>query len=237
MGFDPISWGVALADTGSLSAASAAATTATTSAAEAAAITDTGANFGADAFASSPSWLSSLAYTGTAAQVGGGIAGAIGSERTAAAEAEAAKYQAAVNAQNAKQQQQNAQVAEQAGAAQVGMVGQRTKSEVGAIMANQGASGVDTYSGSALDVRSSAKALGELSALTTRSNADRQAYGYSVQGTSDLAQSTLDKQQAKYAQESGNISAATSFLGGVGGAASNWAKYQQQSGSDLGVFS
>ncbi len=57
----------------------------------------------------------------------------------------------------------------------------KTRGQVGAIEASQAASNITVGSGSAVDVRSSAAEMGELDALTIRSNAEKQAYGYQTQ--------------------------------------------------------
>lgn len=55
---------------------------------------------------------------------------------------------------------------------------------MGAIKAAEAAGNVDVNSGSAVDVQSSAAALGELNAITIRGNAAKEAYGYETQSTS-----------------------------------------------------
>ena len=123
---------------------------------------------------------------------------------------------------------QNATAAGQAGEAQAAQAEQKTRAEVGAIKASSAASGVDVNSGSALDVQSSASELGELNAITIRGNAAKQAYGYETQGTSFQNQANLDTSQAADATTAGEIGAGSTFLGGVGSAASNYGKYLQQ---------
>lgn len=151
----------------------------------------------------------------------GGI-GAISSGNSAAA---AAKYNSQVASQNAQIAQQNATFASQAGEEQVAEQSAKTRATVGAIQAAQAANNIDVNSGSALDVKSSASALGELSALNIRSNAARTAYSDLTQETSYKGQSNLDTFEAEQSQLAGEVGAGSSILGSVGNAGLNYAKY------------
>lgn len=172
----------------------------------------------------------SVGTIATAASAVGGVVGAVGAYQQSQAASNAAKYNAQVSTQNATLAQRNASISAQSGEAQVGMQQQKTRATLGAIKANQAASGLDVNSGSAVDVRSSASELGELDALTVRSNAMREAFGYRTQSTNYKAQSTLDQYQAENADTAGIIGAGSTFLGGVSSAASNYAKYQMAGG-------
>ncbi len=162
--------------------------------------------------------------------VAGGVVGAMGAIQSSQAAASAAKYNAAVAEQNAAIQKRNASMAIQAGEQRVAMEGLKTKAKVGGIMATQGAQGVDVMSGSALDVRSSAADLGELDALTVRSNAVKEAYGYEVNAMNDKAQAALDRKQASASLASGWYGAAGSLLGAASSAGSQFAKWQATGG-------
>lgn len=171
-----------------------------------------------------------LGYASLGATALSGAVGAAGAIKQGNAEASAAKYNAGVAETNAAQATQNALLASQAGSEQGFISSQRTRSEVGSILANQGASGVDVNSGSALDVRSSARELGELDALTVRSNATRQAYGYQTTATSEEGQAKLDKADATSDLTAGYINSGSTLLGSAGTAATNFAKYQLAGG-------
>lgn len=148
----------------------------------------------------------------SALSVAGALVGAAGAVGQGKASAESAKYNAAISANNAKLAQQNATLAGQEGAANTEIEQQKTRAGLGEIKAAQAASGVDVNSGSSVDVRSSAAELGELNAITVRSNAVRQAYGYQTQAAGDTAQSQLDKQQSGYDSEAGDIGAGSTLL-------------------------
>lgn len=160
--------------------------------------------------------------------VGTGI-GIMGQMQQAKAQASAANYQSEVAANNAKIATQNATWANQAGEQQQAQAQLKTRAQVGGILAAQAASGVDVNKGSTIDVRSSAAETGQLDALTLRSNAARQAYGYDVQSTSDTAQSQLDSATASNIESAAPINAASTFLGGAGNAASKYAEFTQKS--------
>jgi hypothetical protein len=167
------------------------------------------------------------ASAGAAATVGGSslLAGALplaaagisafGQIQSANAAASAASYNSQMEAENAKLATQNAKFAGEEGDAQIGIQGQKTKAQLGGILANQGASGVSINSGSDVDVRSSAAALGELNALTIRSQATQRAYGYQTQAVSDTAQSKLDAYQSTSDEEGGAFKAGGTLLSTV----------------------
>lgn len=127
-------------------------------------------------------------------------------------QAKAANYNAGVAANNATIAQQNASLAGAQGAANAAIEQQRTRATVGGIKAAQAANNIDVNTGSAVDVRSSAAELGELNAITIRSNAAKTAYGFQTQSSSDTAQAQLDQQQAKYDSEAGYLNAGKTLL-------------------------
>ncbi len=156
---------------------------------------------------------------------GSAALGAISSIQAGQQASQSAKYNAAVQDNNAQLATQNATMAGREGAANAAIEQQKTRAAVGGIKAAQAANNIDVNSGSAVDVRSSAAELGELNAISIRSNAARTAYGYQTQSASDTAQSQLDKQQAKYDATAGYVKGATTLIGGAATAANNWGGY------------
>lgn len=167
---------------------------------------------------------------GTIASLAGAGISALGSIQQGKAAAASANYNAQMAANNAAIQRQNSSFAAQEGTANTEAASMKARAEYGAIKANQGASGVDVGSGSSVDVRSSARELGQLNALTVRSNAARQAYGYQTAAMNDEAQSGLDKSQAANASTAGYIGAGSTLLGGIGSTASNYATFKNKGG-------
>lgn len=156
----------------------------------------------------------------------------LGSIKQGQAAKSSAKYNSQIQQQNAKIAQQKAQMAGEEGAAKAAAEGLKTRAQVGAIKAAQAANGVDINSKSAVDVRSSAAELGQLNAITIRSNAAKEAYGYQTDSASYKGQAELDKQQGKYAAQAGYIDAGTTLLGqGSAGKQSGlWDSYLSNTG-------
>lgn len=158
-----------------------------------------------------------------------------GQQAQAQAQKASANYNAEVAAQNAELANKNASLAGAAGAAQVEQEELKNRSKIGGIIAQQGASGVDVNSGSSLDVQSSSRDLGELNALTVRSNAVKQAYSYQTQAAGYGAESGLQSYQASTAGTAGDIASTGTAIGGVGTAATNYAKFQSISGNGSNI--
>lgn len=131
------------------------------------------------------------------------------------AKATQAAYQAQIAANNKKVAERNAQYAEQAGAAQGEQSALRTRALVGEAVAAQASSGLDVNTGSALDVRSSLAALGQLSGLRIRDSAARTAYGYRVQGADYGALQAFYEKSSTDAAVAGDVNAMSTLLGGI----------------------
>lgn len=167
-----------------------------------------------------------LAPIALAAGIAGTGMSAYGSYESGQANSAAAAYQSQVAANNAKIAQQNARLDIQAGETQAFNQGLKTRAAVGQEKAAQGASGIDVNTGSAVSVRAGTAGIGMLDALTTRSNAAKEAYAQEVQSTSDTAQSQLDTMESEQAETAGDIGAASSLLNGVSTVGGNWAKFK-----------
>ncbi len=154
-----------------------------------------------------------------AATIGSSAIGAVGAIQQSRAQAASAGYNAKIAAQNAQIATQNANYIGAQGEQNVAAEGAKTKAAEGAIVANQGASGEQVNTGSAVNVRESAAKVGMLNALNVRSQAARAAYGQQVQATSDIAQSQLLRSQQKADITGGYLNAGATILGGVGKAA------------------
>lgn len=183
-----------------------------------------------------------LASIAPYASLAGGVISGAGAVQSAEAQGSAAKYQAQVAANNEQIAKQNAQLASAAGSTAVEAQGLKERATVGAIEAGQAASNVDVNSGSALDVRTSAVDLGQLEALTIRSNAEKQVYGYETAATGYAGQQQLEQSIAVQAPVAGAVSGLSSVLSGVSGAGKQYSSWQQAAGSSggsvpLGFFS
>lgn len=146
------------------------------------------------------------------------------------AQAEASHYNALVAWNNAKIAKENQSIVSQAGEAQTGMAGERSRAAGGAIKTNQAASGVSVNSGSAVDTQTSARELGNLDAMTVRSNAVKEAYGYKVQSENFNTEGEFLARQAKSEEAGAIVGAATTFIGSAENDYSTYLKWQQAGG-------
>jgi len=167
-----------------------------------------------------------LAQLALGTTVASGIAGTFGAIQQGQASAAAANYNAQLNTQNAAVAKENAAIAGQAGSQQAAMSSQKTRAALGSIKAGEAGSGIDVNSGSAVDVQASTRELGELDALTVRSNATKEAYGYQNQAENFEAQSNLDRYEAKNDAAAGWLNGATTLLGSAGNAATQWNSFK-----------
>lgn len=174
-----------------------------------------------------PSWFGTA---GLATSALGGVVGAVGQYEQGQAAATSAKFNADIERQNAAISRENAAIAGQSGAQQAFNSGQKSRQEMGAIIANQAASGIDVNSGSALDTRLSADDLGMMDALTIRSNATREAYGYRTQAISHDEQAVLDRASATNDLTASYLNAGSTLLGAAGNAASRFYGYKMEGG-------
>lgn len=149
---------------------------------------------------------------GTAAVAGAGLS-AYGQLQQGKATQAADNYAAQVATNNAAIATQKANWAAEEGVQSASKSQMDTAAKVGAIKANQGASGVTIGEGSSPDVVQSARTAGMLDAMTIRSNAAREAYGFQVDSSNQTAQSALYKASGKNAVKASKIGAASTILG------------------------
>ena len=88
------------------------------------------------------------------------------------------------------------------------------------------ASGVEVDDGSALDILGDTAELGELDALTIRSNSEREAYDYKVAAMNQGAQAGINRVSGQNAASAGRYGAMTSLLSGAGSIADKWYGYK-----------
>lgn len=156
--------------------------------------------------------------------------GAVGQIQSANAQASASRYNAQVQEMNATLADRRAKDAIERGAAEE----QRKRQQVAQLKGQQqvamAANGVDLAFGSPLDTIVDTAVLGELDALTIRSNAYRESYDYKVQGVNARAGATMSRMSADAAQTGGYIGALGTVLGGGSKA---YGQFQQ---SRIGAF-
>jgi len=170
----------------------------------------------AGAAATGGTLLSSLA---TPMMIGGAALNGLGAIQQGQAASAAAGYNAKIAEQNAEVATRNAKYAAAQGEQNIASAGAEARAKIGATLVNQGASGIDINSGSAVDTRESEAKLGMLNALNIRSSAVRHAYGFETQAVDALASANLAKMEKSSTKTSGYINAGSTILGGLGTAA------------------
>lgn len=170
-----------------------------------------------------PGSLGILSLVGSAVS---GVTGFIGSMQQASAQADAARYQAAVSRNNQIIAQQNATRSAQAGAVQAQNRDLRTRQVLGQITAAQGASGIDVGSESSKEVRDAAQQLGRFDAQTVYENALLTSRSESAAASNFGAQAKLDTMRASNAESTGLLGGFGSLLGGATSFADKWARFK-----------
>lgn len=101
----------------------------------------------------------------------------------------------------------------------------KTARIAGAQKAAIGASGIALDSGTPMDIFGDTAAFGELDALTIKSNAAREAYGYQVQGMNFEAEGAMARTRGNNAQRASYIQAGSTLLGGAAQAGDMYNRY------------
>ena len=156
----------------------------------------------------------------------GAMAQAQGQRHAAAAKANEYRYQAQVDDNNRKVALWKAQDAKDRGAKEEASLRTKVAQLKGRQKSALAASGVEIGDGSALDILGDTAALGELDALTIRSNAEREAYEQKVNASNLAANASMKRMGADNAIIAGRIGARTSLLSGAGSIASKWQSYE-----------
>lgn len=171
-----------------------------------------------------PTTLAVLSLASTV--IGGGMQ-YMAQKQAGAAQSNALRYQADVDQNNKIITDQLAKDAIDRGRTEEQMhrikIGQLKSEQLNAFAKN----GVETDSGSALDVLSDTAMIGELEALTIRNNAEREAYGYKVQGMNYSASAANNRTAASTAKSSANTAALTSVLSTAGTVSGKWYDYKK----------
>lgn len=133
----------------------------------------------------------------------------------------ASESQAALADYNAKVADLQAQDAIERGAEEEGRFRSTVRLTIGAQRAGIAAGNVDVGFGSAVDVQADAAYLGELDALTLRTNAAREAWGFKVQGEDLRKRAAIARKEGVYLEAAGNayrsgsgLNTAATLLGG-----------------------
>lgn len=121
------------------------------------------------------------------------VLSAVGTAASVAAPIIGGFYQGQVASNNAQVEKQNAEYATEAGQQQAAATSLKGAAKTAGVKSGIAANNVDVNSGSAVDVEGSERGANQLDADTVLSNANLQAYGYTVQSQNDQAQATQDE--------------------------------------------
>lgn len=150
---------------------------------------------------------------------------------------QSAKYQSAVADQNADIAEGQAQDAINRGNAEADQRRREMRQRQGTQAANMGATGAEFGSGSSLDIFGDTAQYGTLDALTTVNNAQREAYGYQVQGMNAIAQGNAAKQQANSAMSQTLLTAPLKAYGAYQMGGGTWSPFTQGSAAPISAAS
>ena len=146
------------------------------------------------------------------------VISAVGTIASVQASSSQASYQAQVARNNQIIAQRNAEDALKRGDVEEDQVRQRTASIMGQQRALLAGRGSVLDEGSPLDVQMDTAGMGELDARTVRSNYQREAYAFEVQGMNHAAQAALYDTKVKSSMLDTYLKAGGSILGAAGSA-------------------
>lgn len=143
------------------------------------------------------------------------------------------KYQSAVADQNADIAESQAQDAVNRGNIEADQRRREMRQRAGTAAATMGATGAELSSGTALDVFADNAQFGTLDALTTVNNAQREAYGYQVQGMNATAQGNAAQSQARAAVTQTILTAPLKAYGAYQMGGGTWSPFTQSSAAPI----
>ena len=160
----------------------------------------------------------------TMLMIGSTVMGGVGAIQQGNAQAASAKYNAQVADMNSKLAQKSARDAVARGQIEEQQQRAKTSALIGQKRVAMAANGVDMKFGSPLDDLIDTATMGELDALTIRSNTYREERDIRQQGLNSSAQAGLYRAEAKSAKTGGFLNAFGTVLGGAADAYGNYRK-------------
>lgn len=158
----------------------------------------------------------------TAMMIGSTVLGAAGSVQQGNAANASAQYNAQVADMNAKLSERQARDAVARGSIDEQQQRMKTSLTLGQQRAAMAASGVDLKFGSPLDALVDTATMGELDALTIRTNTYREERDIRQQGLNAQGQASMMRAEGAAAKSGGFLSAAGTVLGGGARAYTNY---------------
>lgn len=143
------------------------------------------------------------------------------------------RQEAAVASANAESAQAQAQDSVNRGNAAADEARRRNRQAMGTQMATAAANGADISTGSALDIFGDTAQFGELDALTTVNNAQREAYGYEVQARNYKSQASAAKKQGTVGAVSTLLTTPLQAYGAYKMAGGDWNPFTQKKAAPI----
>jgi len=159
---------------------------------------------------------------------------AYGSMQAGKAEEAQYNYQAAVDRNNAQVKQWQSDDALKRGKEEERRQRLMTAQKKGAQVVGFAANGIDLGSENVAETLADTAMIGELDALTIRSNAKREAYGYQVEGSNFEASAGAKKIAGKNAKKAGTMNAFSTILGGTNTLTGQFSDNKAKTGSIWG---
>lgn len=169
-----------------------------------------------------------LAISALVTSSAGTVLGAAGEMQAAKAQSQALQYQAAIARNNQIIAQRRAEDARQRGELESNLQRQRSRLLTSQQRAALAGAGVTVDQDSALQLTEDTAALGELDALTIRSNAEREALGFESEASNFGAEASLQTSAASNALSSGRLKAGATLLSGFGSVANKWYGFKKE---------
>lgn len=142
------------------------------------------------------------------------------------------EYQAAVDRNNQQIAQWQAQDALDRGAEEERRRRVQTNQQIGTQRTQFASSGIDLGSENVIDTLSDTAMIGELDALTIRSNAEREAFGHEVQAQNFENSATANTTAGENARTTGTLNATSTILGGASTVSNQYDKWKQTKPAD-----
>jgi len=153
---------------------------------------------------------------GTAISARGQIKAGNAEKKAGEAEQRAAESSAQLEEYNAAVAEIQAKDAEVRGAQEASRFRQRTRALIGEQRAGFAAGNIDVGFGSAVDVQADTAFLGEIDALTVRTNAAREAWGFRVEAEDRTQQAKIDREAGANAAAAGKARQSAARWGAAG---------------------
>ncbi|EHP6080516.1 hypothetical protein CHU32_21135 [Superficieibacter electus] len=143
------------------------------------------------------------------------------------------KYQSAVANQNADIAEAQAEDSVNRGNIAAAERRRQTNQALGTQNATMGALGTDLSTGNALDIFGDTAQFGQLDALTTVNNAQREAYGYQVQSVNSIAEGRAARSAANSAATQTLLTAPIKAYGAYQMAGGTWSPFTQSNAAPI----